>query len=129
MIQHLKQLRVHHGNQEIEGGIAGGSDAEQRHLFVSNAAQIQGVGAGQSLDGIQVEHLKPGLAGDQDGLGGFAASCGLVHRIAGDGDMIWVCLGKCFKDLIQCGSFTFLCRSLPQKIHDSGKVMDCFALG
>ena len=71
IVKGFKELGVHHGNQEVKCGIPGGGDAEQRHLFVSDAAQIQSVGAGQSLNRIQVEHLKSGLAGDQDGLGGF----------------------------------------------------------
>ena len=43
--------------------------------------------------------------------------------------MIGVGLGKGFKDLIQGGSFSLFGGRLPEKIHDSGKVMDCFALG
>ena len=58
IVQGLEQVAVDHPHQIIKGRIRIRDTAEQRHLFLPDAPQVQFIGTGQVGDVRQVERCK-----------------------------------------------------------------------
>ena len=74
----LKKLGVEDGDKEVEAGIVVRDQREQRHLFLSEAGQIQLIRSSQRGKALQIEFLQPSGKGDLDGFQRFGAAAVVV---------------------------------------------------
>ena len=70
--QQIEKLRVHHADEEVEGGIRVRHDEEQCCFLIAQRVQLQLVVHGKISQLLDVEGRKPGTAGNEDGFCGLA---------------------------------------------------------
>ena len=121
----MKKLGVEDGDKEVEAGVVVRDQSEQRHLFLSEAGQIQLIRSSQRGEAFQIEFLQPGCKGDLDGFQRFCAATVVVlvilHR-----DMIGASHFQTLKQLVQRGLIGVVVLAHltgAQHFHDHGEVL------